>query len=56
MSTYERAIRLMEVVHNINIKGEMEFDHFNFYSSAEEKYKAFLKILQEEYDYYDEKY
>jgi hypothetical protein len=36
----------MEVVHNVNFKGEFVFDHFNFYDTAEDKAKALLKILQ----------
>ena len=53
---YERAIRLMEVVHNVNFKGEFVFDHFNFYPSPEAKAQALFKILQEEKQYFDQKY
>ncbi len=45
---YERAIRLMEVVHNVNFKGEFVFDHHNFYQTPEEKYEALSKIVKEE--------
>ena len=53
---YERAIRLMEVVHNVNFKGEFVFDHFNFYPSPEAKAQALIKVLQEEKQYFDQKY
>lgn len=56
LSELERAIKLLEVVHNVNFKGEFVFDHYNFYSSPEAKALALSKVLQEEKDYYDKKY
>jgi hypothetical protein len=53
---YERAIRLMEVTHNINFKGEYVLDHFNFYESAEAKYKALKKAVDEEKAFFEKKY
>ena len=38
----------MEVVHNVNFKGEFVLDHYNFYQTPEEKYEALFKILKEE--------
>ncbi len=49
---YERAIRLMEVTHNINYKGEFVMDHSKFYSSAEQKYRALEALLQDEKKYF----
>jgi hypothetical protein len=46
----------MEVVHNVNFKGEFVFDHSHFYSSPEEKYQALVKILLEEKKYFDDNY
>jgi hypothetical protein len=53
---YERAIRLMEVVHNINFKGDFVLDDYKFYQTPEEKYEALSKILKEEKEFYDKKY
>ena len=46
----------MEVVHNVNFKGEFVFDHFKFYPSPKAKYQALKKVLDEEKSYYDKKY
>ncbi len=31
INQYRRAIRLTEVVHNIDFRGDFELDHFSFY-------------------------
>lgn len=37
----------MEVVHNVNIKGEFVLDHYKFYKTPEDKYNALSKIINE---------
>jgi hypothetical protein len=42
---FARAIRLTEVVHNVNYKGDIIIDNDNFYESPEKKYIALRKLL-----------
>lgn len=44
------------MVHNVNFKGEFVLDHYNFYTTPEDKYKALSKIVNEEKEFYDQKY
>ncbi len=46
----------MEVVHNVNFKGEFVLDHYNFYDSPEQKYETLKKLLEDEKQAYEKKY
>lgn len=50
------ALRLLEVTHNVNFKGEFVFDHSKFYNSPEEKAIKLNQILKQEKRYFDQKY